>query len=245
MTSDPKLTILDGPDEVADHVAGIFADAVVANPSVVLGLATGGSPVATYGRLIDRHRTAGLDFSRVTTFNLDEYIGLGPDHPQSFRHFMQQQLFDHVNVNLAKTHVPDGCCRDLDAHVAAYEAAITGAGGIELQLLGIGSNGHIAFNEPGSPADSRTRKVALTQETIDANSRFFDSIDDVPRTAITMGIGTILESRRIVLIATGTSKAEAVAAAIRGPRTIDCPASLLQSHDDVTLVIDQAAAAQL
>lgn len=176
---------------------------------------------------------------------MDEYIGLDSHHPQSFRYFMQRQLFDHVNISLANTHVPDGMTGDVDAHAIAYEQQIASAGGIDLQLLGIGTNGHIAFNEPGAAADSRTRKVRLTDETIQANSRFFDSTNEVPTAAISMGIGTILEAKRIVLIATGEGKADAVLAAVRGPVTTVCPASFLRTHPDVTIVIDEAAASKL
>jgi glucosamine-6-phosphate deaminase len=240
----PKIVTLASSDEVADHAAGLFASAIVEQPKIVLGLATGGSPVATYRRLVDQHRTRKIDFARVVTFNLDEYIGLENHHPQSFRYFMQRQLFDHVNISLANTHVPDGMAEDADEYAKTFERTIASAGGIDLQLLGIGTNGHIAFNEPGAAGDSRTRAVGLTTETIQANSRFFDSIEDVPTAAITMGIGTILESKRIVLLATGEGKADALVAAIRGPVTTVCPASFLRMHPDVTIVIDKAAASK-
>ncbi|TWU58824.1 Glucosamine-6-phosphate deaminase 1 [Rubripirellula tenax] len=241
MTSSPRLTVVPSAGDVADQVARRIAAAITSNPKLVLGLATGSSPVATYQRLIQLHRDEALDFSQLTTFNLDEYIGLASDHPQSFRHFMQQQLFDHVNIDLANTHVPDGQCLDIEKHVAEYESAIATAGGIAIQLLGIGSNGHIAFNEPGSAADSRTRQVSLTGQTIRANSRFFDSVDDVPRTAITMGIGTIMEADQIILIATGDVKADAIGDAMLGPVSPDCPASLLRMHNDVTFFVDESA----
>lgn len=240
----PKIVTLSSPDEVADHVAEAFAAAIVQQPEVVLGLATGGSPVATYRRLVDQHRTRRIDFARVVTFNLDEYIGLDGHHPQSFRYFMQRQLFDHINISLANTHVPDGMAKDPTAHAADYERQIQSANGIDLQLLGIGTNGHIAFNEPGAGVDSRTRSVTLADETIQSNARFFDSVDEVPTAAITMGIGTILEAKRIVLIATGEAKADALIAAVRGPVTSVCPASFLRTHPDVTFVIDEAAASK-
>lgn len=240
----PKVVTLQSPDDVADHVAELFAAAIVQQPEIVLGLATGGSPVATYRRLVDQHRTRRIDFARVVTFNLDEYIGLGSHHVQSFRYFMQRQLFDHVNISLANTYLPNGLAKDPTADAADYERQIQSAGGIDLQLLGIGTNGHIGFNEPGASVDTRTRSVTLTNETIQANARFFDSIDEVPTAAITMGIGTILDAKRIVLIATGEAKADALVAAVRGPVTSVCPASYLRTHPDVTFVIDEAAASK-
>lgn len=241
----PVLVVCDTPEEAARRVAERIAEAIRSQPDIVLGLATGGTPVGVYRELIRMHREESLDFSQVTSFNLDEYVGLGPEHPQSYRSFMQQQLFDHVNIEPSRTHVPDGLAADVEAHARAYEAEIEAAGGIDLQLLGIGDNGHIAFNEPGSPPDSRTRRVDLTEETIQANSRFFSSIDEVPRHAITMGIGTILEAKRIVLMATGERKAEAVARAVEGPTDPESPASQLQRADDVTFVLDKAAASDL
>lgn len=241
----PLVLVLPTAAAASVKAAEIFDQAIRQNPRIVLGLATGGTPVACYRELIRRHREEQLDFSGVTTFNLDEYVGLGGDHPQSFRYFMQDQLFDHVNLDPASTHLPNGLAEDLTSHAAAYEEAIAQAGGIELQLLGIGHNGHIAFNEPGASLDSRTRVVELTESTIKNNARFFRSADEVPRHGITMGIGTILEAERILLLATGEDKAEAVQAALEGPVHTDHPASLLRNHADVTFVIDRAAAAKL
>lgn len=240
--SPPQLVICADADEAARSVAGIIADAVRENPALVLGLATGGTPLGVYRELVRMHREDGLDFSAAHSFNLDEYIGLAPDHPQSYRFFMQQNLFDHLNIDRANTQVPDGLATDIEAHANQYEQQIEAAGGIDLQLLGIGSNGHIAFNEPGSAADSRTRAIDLTPETIEANARFFESSDQVPRHAITMGIGTILAAKRIVLMATGAAKATAVQSAIEGDANPANPASLLQHHDNVTYVLDTAAA---
>jgi glucosamine-6-phosphate deaminase len=248
MTEDsslPQIEICPDADATSLRVAEIIAAAIRSNPQIVLGLATGGTPVGTYRELVRMHREQGLDFSGIRSFNLDEYLGLGPEHPQSFRYFMQQHLFDHVNVDPSQTHVPDGLAVDVDAHTRDYEQQIRAAGGIDLQLLGIGSNGHIAFNEPGSPADSRTRAIDLTADTITANSRFFDSIDQVPRHAITMGIGTILESKQIVLMANGEGKADTVARAIQSDADPSHPASLLQKHGDVMVVLDAAAAKRL
>lgn len=239
----PKIVVCRDADAASGKVAEIIAVAIRSQPRTVLGLATGSTPVGTYRQLVRMYREDGLDFSGVTSFNLDEYIGLGPDHPQSFRHFMQQHLFDHINI--AETHVPDGRAADIDRHSRDYEENIRIAGGIDLQILGIGSNGHIAFNEPGSAVDSPTRAVDLTPDTINANSRFFDSIDEVPRRAVTMGIGTILQAKRIVLIAIGKGKADAVKRAIEGDPDLSHPASLLQQHHDVTFVLDQDAASEL
>ncbi|TWU58278.1 glucosamine-6-phosphate deaminase [Rubripirellula reticaptiva] len=245
MKNSPKIVTVKTAADVAEYTADVFAAAIKSNPKIVLGLATGSSPIGCYQRLVERSRGGEFSFAQATSFNLDEYIGLDADHPQSFRHFMQSQLFDLIDIRPSNTFVPDGKCPDVAKHVANYELKITEAGGIEIQLLGIGTNGHIAFNEPGSAADSRTREVSLTRQTIESNSRFFPSIADVPTTAITMGIGTILEAKQIVLIATGAGKAKAVAEAIEGPMTIDCPASLLQSHPNVIFVVDQAAGSGL
>ncbi len=191
------------------------------------------------------HRAEGLDFSEASSFNLDEYIGLAPDHPQSFRHFMQTELFDHLNIRPERTHVPDGLAVDVEVACAAYEAAIAAAGGIDIQVLGLGANGHIGFNEPHSDFDSRTRVQPLTERTILDNARFFASVGEVPRRAITMGIGTIMESRACLLLATGSAKAEVVARMIEGPVSEECPASILQRHTNATILLDELAAAQL
>lgn len=237
-----NLIICDTPQDAAEEVAQQIAKRVRESPMCKLGLATGGTPVETYKRLVQWHRQDDLDFSSVTTFNLDEYVGLGPKHPQSFRRFMDDQLFDHVNINLLNTFVPDGTASDQEQECRRYESKIQETGGIDLQLLGIGHNGHIAFNEPGADATSRTRVVDLTDETIKKNARFFESIDDVPRTAITMGVGTILEARKIILMATGPGKSEAIKTMLNRPATSAHPASLLQTHPNVTVVVDQAAA---
>ncbi|MEL6104883.1 MAG: glucosamine-6-phosphate deaminase [Planctomycetota bacterium] len=231
-----------GPADASRDVANRLIAEVHARPNAVLGLATGGTPVEAYRQVVEAHRRGEVDFGEVRTFNLDEYVGLAEEHPQSFRYFMQEQLFDHLNIKRERTQVPDGLAADIDEHCASYETKIRDADGIDLQLLGIGHNGHIAFNEPGSSLESRTRSVTLTAETIEKNARFFDSPHDVPRFAITMGIGTILEARRIVLLALGEAKADAVEKALYGPVTESHPASLLQMHPDVTFVLDAACA---
>ena len=241
----PTIVVASNKEDAARCTADLIHETLRENPASVLGLATGGTPIGVYRLLVERFLAGELDFSAVTTFNLDEYIGLGPEHGQSYRYFMQQQLFDHVNVVRELTHVPNGLASDISRHAMEYEEQIQQAGGIDLQLLGIGNNGHIAFNEPGSAAASRTRKVDLTGNTIEANSRFFESAADGPRHAITMGIGTILESRRIVLMATGKAKAQVVQQAIEGPADPVNPASLLQGHAGLTFVLDPESASEL
>ena len=241
----PTILVATSKEDAARWTADLIHETVRENHAAVLGLATGGTPIGVYRLLVERFLAGELDFSAVTTFNLDEYVGLGPTHEQSYRYFMQQQLFDHVNVVRELTHVPNGLASDISRHAMEYEEQIQQAGGIDLQLLGIGNNGHIAFNEPGSAAASRTRKVDLKENTIEANSRFFESAADVPRHAITMGIGTILESRRIVLMATGKAKAQVVQQAIEGPADPVNPASLLQGHAGLTFVLDPESASAL
>jgi glucosamine-6-phosphate deaminase len=233
-------------DELNREAARIIASAVRRDPSLTLGLATGSTTIGVYAELARMHREEDLDFSKVVTFNLDEYVGLPANHPQSFRFFMQQNLFRHINVNPTNIHIPDGMRRDnYDEYCAAYEDSIRQAGGIDLQILGIGRNGHIGFNEPASSLGSRTRLKALTRETLEDNRKFFASGEEMPKCAITVGIGTILEARRIVLLAAGSSKSKAVALAIEGPITASVTASALQLHADVTFIVNEEAAAEL
>ncbi|MCD6444643.1 glucosamine-6-phosphate deaminase [Candidatus Bathyarchaeota archaeon] len=240
-----KVLIVKNYEELSLETALRIAEAVRSKPDIVLGLATGGTPLGCYRELIRMHREEGLSFSRVTTFNLDEYVGLPPSHPQSYHYYMFHNFFDHVDVRRENVHIPDGMAEDLDEECRRYEEAIKRAGGIDLQLLGIGRNGHIGFNEPGSPFDSRTRVVKLSEQTRKDNARFFNSIDEVPTHAITMGIGTIMEARRIILIASGEAKAEAIAKAVKGPKTVDVPASVLQDHPDCLFIVDKEAASLL
>jgi glucosamine-6-phosphate deaminase len=226
---------------VARTAAGFVADLVRRKPACVLGLATGSTPLGMYNELIRMHLDEGLDFSRVVTFNLDEYVGLGPTHPHSYRYFMQKNLFDQINVDVRNTHVPDGRALDFHVFCQQYEKTIADCGGIDLQVLGIGSDGHIAFNEPGSSLGSRTRLKTLAPETIQDNARFFGSAEAVPRLAVTMGVGTILESRQCLLLATGEHKAKAIRNTIEGPVTAQVTASALQLHRDVIAVVDQEA----
>jgi len=240
-----EVIILPDEEAVGKEAARRIAALIRRKPNCVLGLATGSTPIPCYRELIRMHKEEGLDFSRVTTFNLDEYYPIDPRHPQSYRSFMDEHLFNHININKSRTFVPYGLAPDPYEHCLWYEEQIKEAGGIDLQLLGIGHNGHIAFNEPGSSLASRTRVKTLTYETIQANARFFERPEDVPKYAITMGIGTILEAREIILLATGEGKAEAVARAIEGPVTTMCPASALQLHPHVTFILDEAAALRL
>jgi|SRR5579859_3875566 len=233
-------------EEVGREAARMVASAVRRNPAVRLGLATGSTTVGMYQELVRLHRQEALDFSRVLTFNLDEYLGLSADHPQSFAYFMRQHFFSHVNVPPANIHIPDGSIKgDYRQYCAAYEQSIREAGGIDLQILGIGRNGHIGFNEPTSSLGSRTRLKVLTQETIEDNHKFFAPGEEIPQCAITMGIGTILQARRILLLASGASKATAISNAIEGPVTASVTASALQLHPEVTFIVDRDAGAQL
>ncbi len=240
-----EVIILPDAESVGKEAARQIAKLIRRKPNCVLGLATGSTPIPCYQEIIKMHKEEGLDFSLVTTFNLDEYYPIDPRHPQSYRYFMDEQLFNHINIDKARTFVPYGLAPDPYEHCVWYEEQIKKAGGIDLQILGIGHNGHIAFNEPGSSLASRTRVKTLTKETIEANARFFDRPEDVPRYAITMGIGTILEAKEIILLANGEGKADAVAKAIEGPVSSMCPASALQLHPRATFIIDEAAASKL
>lgn len=240
-----KVIIQPDADAVATYGADVFQRQLQHKPSSVLGLATGSTPVALYRQLIERNRRGQISFRQVTSFNLDEYLGLAASHPQSYRQFMHEQLFSHIDIDPANTHVPAGDAADPHRACRDYETTITTAGGIDLQLLGIGRNGHIGFNEPSSSLGSRTRIKTLTRETIADNARFFAEDEYQPHLSITMGIGTILEARQILLLATGAGKAEAIAAAVEGPLSAACPASALQLHPQVIIVVDEAAASQL
>ena len=240
-----RVVVEPHPQAVGCRAAHLVAETVRRRPTCVLGLATGGTVLGMYNELIRLHREQGLDFSRVTSFNLDEYVGLGPSDPHSYRYFMQQNFFDHVNIDVRNTHVPDGRALDFEAHCEQYEKMIHDEGGIDLQILGIGSDGHIAFNEPGSSLGSRTRLKTLTPETIRDNARFFGDESLVPRCAITMGVGTLRESRCCLLLATGPAKAQAIRDTIDGPATAQVTASALQLHREVITILDEEAASLL
>lgn len=222
-------------EKMSALAAGIIGAQVLLKPDCVLGLATGSSPIGTYKELVKSCEAGILDFSKVRTVNLDEYCGLKPDDPQSYRYFMEQNLFQHVNIKPENTHLPNGLCEDIDTESAQYEDLIDSLGGVDLQLLGIGHNGHIGFNEPTDCFPRYVHRVDLTESTIKANSRLFDKIEDVPTKAITMGIGTIMKAARILLIA-GEDKKEIIQKAIFGPVTPMVPASVLQLHRDVTVI---------
>ncbi|MDO7906953.1 glucosamine-6-phosphate deaminase [Paenibacillus sp. JX-17] len=221
--------------------AGLIVSLLQAHPRATLGLATGSSPVGIYRHLIQLHRQGMVSFSRASSVNLDEYVGLEEGHPESYRSFMDQQLFSHIDISRENTFVPKGSAVDLEAECEGYEQLLEEKGPVDLQLLGIGHNGHIGFNEPGDHLTGRTHVVDLQEQTRQANARFFPSMDNVPRQAITMGIGTILKARQIVLVARGEEKAEIVHRAFRGPITTQCPASLLQCHPNTIVLLDQAA----
>ena len=231
--------------DLSRKAADLLAAQVLLKPDCVLGLATGSTPIGAYQELVRKYEAGALDFSQVTTFNLDEYRGLTPSDPQSYAYFMHHNLFDHVNLRPGSTHLPDGLNPDPAAESARYEAAIRAAGGVDLQLLGMGHNGHIGFNEPCSEFPLDTHSVDLAESTIRANTRFFDSSDPVPRQAYTMGIGTILRARRILIVVSGADKAEILKQAFYGPVTPQVPASVLQLHPDVTLVADTDALSAL
>ena len=236
-----RVIIVRDYDEISKKAASIIASEIKAKPNAVLGLATGSTPLGTYQELVKMHEEDGLDFSRVRTFNLDEYFRLPPAHPQSYHTFMSENLFDHVNVKPENISIPDGMVADVEGFCTRYEERIREAGGIDLQLLGIGGDGHIGFNEPGSSLGSRTRLKTLTEETVRDNARFFGGEEKVPRLAITMGIGTILGAKKLLMLASGTRKASAVKKAIEGPVSSQATASALQLHPEVTVVIDEKA----
>ena len=240
-----RVVIEEDYDAMSRKAAEIVAETVRRKPICVLGLATGSTPVGLYKELIRMNREEGLDFSNVTSFNLDEYYGLAPEHEQSYHYFMKTELFEHLNPRPKQTHVPNGLADDPESYCEQYEQLIRDAGGIDLQVLGIGGDGHIAFNEPGSSLGSRTRLKTLTEETIQDNSRFFATMDEVPRFAITMGVGTIFEARRCLLLASGFKKAKVVTLAIEGPITSQITASALQLHRDTIVVLDEDAACEL
>ena len=229
------------PEEMGKAAADEFEAVIHAKPACVIGLATGSTPLPLYRELIAREQAGLIDFSRVRSANLDEYKGLAPDHPQSYRRFMQENLFDHISIKPENTIVPDGLAADIPAMCEAYERKIEDWGGVDIQLLGIGHDGHIGFNEPCDHFPTGTHVVDLAERTIEANQRFFASRDEVPRKAVTMGIGTIMAARKVVLVASGAEKAPIVKEAFFGPVTPQVPASILQMHPDVTLVADEAA----
>jgi len=235
-----KVFIYDTKEDLFKDLANKYSKAIKNNPKINLGLATGSTPVPLYEELIKDHKENKTSYKDVKTFNLDEYIGLPEGHEQSYRTFMNNIFFNHIDINLENTNIPSGSVKDLAMEAFRYDKLLE-KNQIDIQLLGIGTNAHIGFNEPGSKFDSNTIIVDLAQETRDANVRFFDSMDDVPTTAITMGIGSILKAKKIILVATGDSKAEAIKNTIEGPITTDVPASILQAHENVEIYLDKGA----
>lgn len=236
-----KIIVVDDYHRLSAKAAAIVAGQVILKNNSVLGLATGSTPEGMYAQLAQMYREETLDFSAVTTFNLDEYMGLDPNHPQSYHYYMHQHFFNHVNIPGQNIHIPSGA----GYFGPAYDAMIEAAGGIDLQVLGIGGNGHIGFNEPGRYLNAQTHLIELSEETIEANSRFFRTKKEVPCQAITMGMGSIMKARRILLLASGKGKARAIKETVNGKISTEVPASFLQLHGEVTLIMDQEAAALL
>ena len=229
------------PKEVGKLAADLFEALIRTKPACVIGLATGSTPLPLYQELIAREKAGKIDFTRVRSANLDEYKGLAPDHPQSYRRFMQENLFDHISIKPENTIVPDGLAEDIQAMCEDYERKIEAWGGVDLQLLGIGHDGHIGFNEPADHFPGMTHEVELTAMTRDANKRFFASLDEVPTAAFTMGIGTVMAAKKIVMVVTGADKHDILMKSFFGPVTPEVPASILQFHPDVTVICDAAA----
>ncbi|NLJ94518.1 MAG: glucosamine-6-phosphate deaminase [Clostridiaceae bacterium] len=240
-----RIIIAKDYDELSKRAADMMASQIRVEGHTVLGLATGSTPVGAYKELIRQYEEDGLDFSDVDTFNLDEYYGLSPDHPESYRYFMNEKLLKHVNIDMDRTHVPNGLAEDPETECLKYDQLIEELGGIDFQLLGMGNNGHIGFNEPNECFVANTNLVNLSEETIEANSRFFNSAAEVPRQAITMGFGAIMRADKLLFVVSGKKKAKVVAAALQGNITPKIPASILQLHKDVIVILDEDAASEL
>ena len=240
-----RIIVTKDYNDMSRKAANIISAQIITKPDCVLGLATGSSPVGAYKTLVDWYKKGDLDFSEVTTVNLDEYRGLTHSNDQSYYYFMHQHLFDRVNIDPERTNVPNGMEPDAEKECGRYEELIRSLGGVDLQLLGLGHNGHIGFNEPGEAFEKETHCVELTESTIEANKRFFASADDVPKQAYTMGIKTIMQAKKILIVVNGENKADIVERAFFGPVTPEVPASILQLHNDVTLVGDEAALAKI
>lgn len=239
------MKIFSAPDYTAmsRKAANLISAQVILKPDSVLGLATGSTPLGVYSQLIDWYEKGDVDFTKVRSVNLDEYCGLAPEHEQSYHYYMKENFFKHINIQMVNTHVPDGLAKDVTAEGHHYDKLIDSLGGIDLQLLGIGNTGHIGFNEPSESFIKETHRVTLKQKTIDANARFFASKEEVPRYAVTMGIGAIMGAKKVLLVANGAGKAEILYESLFGPITPEIPASILQVHPDVTVVGDEAAMA--
>lgn len=240
-----KVIISKDYDSMSKKAAVLIQSQLMWKPDSVLGLATGSTPVGLYEELINLYKDNNIDFADVTTFNLDEYLGLTKDDQQSYYRFMRDNLFDHINVREDHIHIPNGMAEDFEAECLAYEASIVAHGGLDLQVLGIGHNGHIGFNEPNVEFEAKTHIVSLDEETIEANKRFFDSIEDVPKKAISMGIKTIMKSKKIILMASGEGKADIISQLVKDDIRPELPASVLHLHENVVVLIDEAAASKL
>lgn len=240
-----RLFITEDYNDMSGVAAEMIAWEIKVKPDLVIGLATGSTPIGVYERLAGMNCDKIIDFSEVRSFNLDEYIGLDEKHEESYHYYMHKNLFDHINIKPENIHIPNGTADDLDQECLKYEEMITQAGGIDIQVLGIGVNGHIGFNEPGTNINTRTHVVKLAKETIESNKRFFSSADDVPKSAITMGLGTIVKAKKIILLASGEKKAKAIKKTVKGYLTTNVPSTVLALHPDVTLVLDRRAASML
>ena len=240
-----KILTFNTEEQINEVGAAIIASVVQTKADAVLGLATGGTPVGTYKQLVQTHQRGLVSFKDVMTFNLDEYVGVAPTHHQSYNHYMNENLFNHVDIDVARTNIPLGLANDLQEECHRYEQAIETAGSIDIQLLGLGHNGHIGFNEPSANLSSNTHVVELAEATKVANARFFTDEEEVPSLAITMGVGTILKAKMLLLVVKGEDKAEIVKRALTGPITTDCPASLLQTHPNLVVLLDTAAGSLL
>ena len=240
-----KIYIKKDEKQASQFAANLLRDVVLEKPDALLGLATGSTPIEMYKTLIEMYDNGELSFKDVKTINLDEYVGLAGDHEQSYCYYMNEQFFNHIDINKENTHVPDGLAGDLDGHAKEYETIIDELGGQDLQILGVGSNGHIGFNEPNEELDIFTHVENLAKETIDANKRFFESADDVPKTAVSMGIGSIFKAKKIILLAFGENKADAIKSLEDAKISTKVPVSLLKLHPDVTVIVDEAAASKL
>ena len=239
-----KIIIANSEAEFGRLAFKEIKDVLESNPACTLGLATGSTPIPLYNEMAKDHNENGTSYKNVKTFNLDEYVGLPKEHPESYISFMTRNLFSRVDIDMKNVNIPNGLASDIPAECARYSALLEKAS-VDIQVLGIGGNGHIAFNEPNTPFDSKTHQVFLTQKTISDNARFFDSIDQVPKSALTMGIGEIMKAKKLLMLATGSNKADAVYKMVKGPVDPSCPASVLQKHPDVVVILDQAAAAKL
>lgn len=239
------LFIAKNPEEASAKAAEMIRDVILAKEDAVLGLATGSTPIRTYQKLIEMNKKGEVSFKKVKTVNLDEYIGLDGDHDQSYRYFMDDNLFNHIDIEKSNTHVPSGISDDFKKDTEDYEKLINSLGGQDIQVLGIGNNGHIAFNEPNEYLEMYTHTEELTESTIEANKRFFESADEVPKRAVSMGIGSIFKAKKIIILAFGKAKADAVKALADNRLTTQVPASLLKLHPDVTVIVDKEAAAKI